>query len=232
MKPIESLRRVHNAVGNAEESLRHASLVLTELDTVAESSIGILNEASLETLRSASEKDPVRRAERLHDVTDAHLDRLRTRAELIAIGCRDLTEHLDRATVAADAAGRVLETMSPFGGHSEDVARLQSHVARVGAVLTHAVPLAEQLTNHADANLKLTGVSNDPADQRLLDSHQRAGRTVENLGLLRSLILGGHASSKSALGSVGDLTYELARPPARSYGDRGAVGGNQMAPRR
>jgi hypothetical protein len=220
VRPVESLRRVQNYVGDAEEALRHASLALVELDTVAESSVGVLNEASMEALRTASETDPVRRAERLHDVTDAHLDRLRTRAEFIATGSRELTEHLDRAFVAADAASRMLETMSPLGGHSEDVARLQSHVARVGAVLAHSVSLAEQLTNHADAILKLTGVSNEPTVQRLLDTHQRAGRTVENIDLLRALIVGGDASSKTALVLTGDLTYELVRP---------AVGGRAVS---
>lgn len=232
MRPMESLRTVQNAIRNAEDVLRHAGLVLIELDTVAESSVGVLNEASLEALRARDEKDPVRRAERLHDVTDAHLLRLRTRADFIANGSRDLTEHLDRATVAADYANRTLETMAPVEGHREDLARLQSHVARIGAVLTHAVPLAEQLAHHGDAILKLTGVANVLTDHGLLETHQRVGRTVENVDLLRSLVVVAHATSKTALGLTGDLTYDLDRPSALGPGDRGAVGGRHAAPRR
>lgn len=233
MRPMESLRTVQNAIGNAEESLRHAGLVLIELDTVVESSVGVLNEASLEALRARDEKDPVRRAERLHDVTDAHILRLRTRADFIANGSRDLIEHLDRATVAADYSSRMLETMMPVEGHREDLARLQTQVARIGAVLTHAVPLAEQLAHHGDAILKFTGVSNDPTDQRRLETHQRVGRTVENVDLLRSLVVGAHATSKTALGLTGDLTYDLARPPDPGPGDTGSVGGRHAtSPRR
>ena len=232
MRPLESLRTVQNAIGNAEEALRHAGLVLIELDTVAESSVGVLNEASLEALRARDEKDPVRRAERLDDVTDAHLLRLGTRADFIANGSRDLIEHLDRATVAVDYASRTLETMAPVEGHREDLARLQAHVARIGAVLTHAVPLVEQLAQHGDAILKLMGVANDPMDQRLLETHQRFGRTVESVDLLRSLVIGGHASSKTALGLTGDLTYDLARPLDPGPGDPGVAGGRHAAPRR
>lgn len=232
MRPMESLRTVQNAIGNAEGALRHAGLVLIELDTVAESSIGVLNEASLEALRARDEKDPVRRAERLHDVTDAHILRLRTRADFIANGSRDLIEHLDRATVAADYASRTLETMTTVEGHREDLARLQSHIARIGAVLTHAVPLAEQLAHHGDAILKLTGVAEKPTDQHLLETHQRVGRTVESVDLLRSLIVGGHATSKTALGLTGDLTYDLARPPGLGPSEASVVGGRQAGPRR
>lgn len=232
MRPLESLRTVQNAIGNAEEALRHAGLVLIELDTVAESSVGVLNEASLEVLRARDENDLVRRAERLHDVTDAHLLRLRPRAYFIANGSRDLIEHLDRATIAADYASRTLETMKPVESHREDFARLQSHVARIGAVLTHAVPLAEQLAQHGDAILKVAGVANDPTDQHLLETHQRVGRTVESVDLLRSLIVGGHASSKTALGLTGDLTYDLARPPSPGPSEPSVVGGRQAAPRR
>ncbi|MDQ4112038.1 MAG: hypothetical protein M3306_13210 [Actinomycetota bacterium] len=229
---MDSLRTVQNAIGNAEEALFRAGLVLTELDTVAESSVGVLNEASVEALRARDEKDPVHRAQRLHDVTDAHLLRLHTRADFIANGSRDLIEHLDRATVAADYASRMLETMTPVEGHREAIARLQSHVARIGAVLTHAVPLAEQLAHHGDAILKLTDVSNAPTDQRLLEEHQRLGRAVENVDLLRSLVVGAHATSKTALGLTGDLTYGLARPPDLGRNDPGLMGGRHAAPRR
>ena len=99
-------------------------------------------------------------------------------------------------------------------------------------MLTHAVPLAEQRAHHGDAILKLTGVGNDPTDQRLLETHQRFGRTVESVDLLRSLVIGGHASSKTALGLTGDLTYDLARPLDPGPGDPGVAGGRHAAPRR
>ena len=99
-------------------------------------------------------------------------------------------------------------------------------------MLTHAVPLAEQRAHHGDAILKLTGVGNDPTDQRLLETHQRVGRTVESVDLPRSLIVGGHASSKTALGLTGDLTHDLVRPPDLGLADPGVVGGRHAAPRR
>lgn len=228
MRPIETFHAVQSAIGNAEEALRYAGFALVELDAVAESAIGVLNEASLEAFASEKEQNPTRRVERLEDVADAHVDRLRARAEFISNGSRDLIENLDRATVAADYAGRMLEAMESVEGQGEGFSRLQAHVARIDAVLTHTVPLAEQVAKHGDAILELTGVFNAPTAERILDTHQRVGRTAEDVDLLRSLITGGHASSKTALG----LTRELSSPPDLGHGERGVAGGRHAAPRR
>lgn len=217
------MRRTADAVLEAEVALRRAVEVVEQISDVSGRALRILDDAEADSLYAR--RDGTRR-DFYQAAAGEHLERIRSRSQVMRELGVELEHHLGRVSDAVDRAGEELSVEASGPEEPLQVGPLRERMALLRQLVTLATPMLERITthvSHAAAAAQATDAST------LLEGHgvdRDVSRTNEGAVMMRAVLdqARAHAQGSSTLALTlnGQANPSTApTPPRPRSGDPG-----------
>lgn len=211
----KAMEAAESAVKAAGLSFWEADLLVQNIKTIASSSIGVLDEAQTNA-RNAHRSE---RGESYLEDAGEHLRRLHTRTEEIdQLGSR-LVAHLDRAVTSVETAERALEKVESLPDVPDlkrEFIELRAQVGRMGELVTLARPMANQISQHAEAATTAAYATTnlDLLDTRMRKTGHSVHRIDEGVTSLQTVMIHADSAARTSKGLAGSIGHAVTSSPA------------------
>lgn len=210
----KAMEAAESAVKAAGASFWEADLLVQNIKTIASSSIGVLDEAQTNA-RNAHRSE--RRESYLEDAGE-HLRRLHTRTEEIDLLGSKLVAHLDRAVTSVETAERALEKVESLPDVPDlkrEFIELRAQVGRMGELVTLARPMANQISQHAEAATAAAYATTnlDLLDTRMRKTGHSVHRIDEGATSLQTVMIHADSAARTSQGLAGSIGHAVTSSP-------------------
>lgn len=185
--------------------------MVDELGDVAASSLRVLDDAAADSFYAHQEE----RRELYVESAGEHLDRLRSRSDVMGELGQELAHHIERASEAIDRVRTELDQGSASAADPGDSEALRVRVAMLREVVTLAGPMVESIGAHVSHAAEAAQATNGLMllDNRVHEAGRVVSRADEGVAMMRTVLdhARTHVQESAALAS--SLSRPSARPP-------------------